>query len=120
MALLRGGLQYEAWGQLLHSIQTGQPAFEKIHGLPIFEYFEKNPAAGKLFDAAMTGVHGRETAAMLDAYDLSQIGTLADIGGGNGSVLMAVLKQYPSMHGVLFDLPGVAERARTNMEAAGL
>jgi len=120
MAIMRGGLQYEAWGQLLHSIQTGQPAFEKIHGMPIFEYFSKHPEEGKLFDAAMTGVHGRETAAMLDAYDFSGIGTLADIGGGNGSVLTAILTKYPKMQGILFDLPAVVERARANIETAGL
>ncbi|MBL8796931.1 MAG: methyltransferase [Planctomycetia bacterium] len=120
MAILRGGLQYEAWGQLLHSVQTGQSAFEKLHGLPIFEYFQQHAEDGKLFDAAMTGVHGRETAAMLDAYDFSDIGTLADIGGGNGSVLTAILQKYPAMQGILFDLPGVVERARANLEASGL
>lgn len=120
MALLRGGLQYEAWGQLLHSVQTGHSAFEKMHGTPIFEYFQQHPEDGKLFDAAMTGVHGRETAAMLDAYDFTGIGTLADIGGGNGSVLTAVLAKYPTMQGVLYDLPGVVERARSTIEAAGL
>lgn len=120
MAILRGGLQYEAWGELLHSVQTGQSGFEKIHGMPIFEFFQKNPEHGKLFDAAMTGVHGRETAAMLDAYDFSGIGTLADIGGGNGSVLTAVLKQYQNMQGILFDMSAVVERANANIEATGL
>jgi hypothetical protein len=120
MAMLRGGLQYQAWGQLLHSVQTGQSAFEKIHGMPVFDYFAKHPDQGKLFDEAMTGVHGRETAAMLDAYDFSGIGLLADIGGGNGSVITAILKQYPAMQGILFDLPGVAERAHANIAAAGL
>lgn len=120
MALLRGGLQYEAWGHLLHSIQTGQSAFEKLHGMPIFDFFSKHPEQGNLFDAAMTGVHGRETAAMLEAYDFSGIGTLADIGGGNGSLLTAVLQRYPTLKGILFDLPGVIERARVNIEQAGL
>jgi hypothetical protein len=120
MAILRGGLQYQAWGQLLHSVQTGQAAFEKIHGMPVFDYFAKHPDHGKLFDEAMTGVHGRETAALLDAYDFSGIGVLADIGGGNGSVITAILMQYPAMQGILFDLPGVAARARANIAAAGL
>jgi hypothetical protein len=57
---------------------------------------------------------------MLEAYDFSGIGTLAEIGGGNGSVLSAVLQTYPSMRGILFDLPGVVAWARANLEAAGL
>jgi hypothetical protein len=120
LATVRGEFQYRAWGQLLSSVQSGQSAFEKVYGKPIFDYFSENPETGKLFDQAMTGVHGRETQAMLEAYDFTGVGTLADIGGGNGSVLTAVLKKYPAMQGILFDLPAVAERARANIEAAGL
>ena len=88
--------------------------------MPLFDYLAANPDKGRLFDEAMTGVHGRETAAMLDAYDFSGIGALADIGGGNGEVIASVLKRYPAMRGVLFDRPAVIERARANLEAAGL
>src|SRR5271155_3163120 len=56
----------------------------------------------------------------LTAYDFSGIKTLADIGGGNGSVLTAVLKKYPAMKGILFDLPGVATRTRDTILADGL
>jgi hypothetical protein len=120
MAVMRGGCQYRAWGELLYSVQTGKSAFEMVYGKPIFDYLAENHETGKLFDQGITGVHGRETEAMLQAYDLTGIGTLADIGGGNGSVITALLKKYPAMQGVLFDLPGVVERARTNIEAAGL
>jgi hypothetical protein len=120
MAAMRGGLQYRAWGELLYSVQTGRAAFEKVYGRPLFDYFSEHPEAGQLFDQAMTGVHGRETEAMLEAYDFTGVNTLADIGGGNGSVLAAVLRRYTAMRGVLFDLPGVVERARANIEAAGL
>lgn len=68
----------------------------------------------------MTGIHGRETGAILDAYDFSGIEVLADIGGGNGSKITAILQRYPSMKGILFDLPHVVERARERIEAAGL
>jgi hypothetical protein len=120
LATMRGECQYRAWGELLYSVQSGQPAFEKVYGKPIFDFFSENPETGKLFDQAMTGVHGRETEAMLEAYDFTGIRTLADIGGGNGSVLTAVLRRYPAMQGILFDLPAVGERAKSNIEAAGL
>ena len=48
------------------------------------------------------------------------IETLADVGGGNGSLLMAVLKQHPHLHGMLVDLPNVADRAQANFAAAGV
>lgn len=120
MVTMRGEFQYRAWGELLYSIQTGESAFEKQHGKPIFDYFTENPETGKLFDQAMTGVHGRESDAMLEAYDFTDIETLADIGGGNGSVITAILKKYPAMQGIIFDLPGVVERTCANIKAAGL
>ena len=56
---------------------------------------------------------------MLDAYDLSGVGILADIGGGNGTNLIGILGRYPAMRGLLFDLPHVVERARANAGGGG-
>jgi ubiquinone/menaquinone biosynthesis C-methylase UbiE len=120
MAITSGEEHYRAWGELLYSVRTGQTAFDKLYGLPVFDYLARHPEQAKLFDETMVGVHGRETAAMLEAYDFSGIKVLADIGGGNGSLLTGVLRAYPSMKGILFDLPGVAERARSNLQTAGL
>lgn len=120
MAITAGEIFYHAWAELLYSVQTGNVAFEKVYGLPLFEYLSTHPELARLFDETMVGVHGRETAAMLAVYDFSDLRVLADIGGGNGSVLTTVLQRYPDMRGILFDLPGVAERARVNIEAAGL
>jgi hypothetical protein len=120
MAITAGEEHYQAWGELLYSVRTGQTAFDKLYGLPIFDYLSKHPEQAKLFDETMVGVHGRETGAMLDAYDFSGIRVLADIGGGNGSLLTGVLGKHPALRGILFDLPGVTGRARSNIAAAGL
>ncbi len=118
--VMAGDEHYEAYGHLLHSVRTGQPAFEKLHGQPVFPWLQKHPEQAAIFDAAMTGIHGRETEAMLQAYDFSGIGVLADVGGGNGGLLRAVLRQYPRLRGLLCDLPEVVDRARDPMGAAGL
>jgi hypothetical protein len=120
LAIMRGEWQYESWGRLIESVRTGRSAFEQIYRVPLFDYLSQNPEKGQLFDAAMTGVHGRETTAMLDAYDFTGIGVLVDVGGGNGEVIASVLKRYPTVRGVLFDQPSVVERSRKNLEAAGL
>lgn len=120
MAIMIGEEHYLAWSELLYSVRTGRPGFDKVMGLPIFDFLSKNPEQAKVFDAAMVSVHGRETAASLAAYDFSAYPVVMDIGGGNGSVLMAVLEKHSSVSGVLFDLPGVIERARSRVEQAGL
>ncbi len=120
MAIMNGEEHYRCWGELLYSVQTGQTAFEKIYGQPIFHYLAAHPRQARIFDEGMVGVHGVETKAMLDAYDFSKLGTLVDVGGGNGSLLLATLQRHPSLRGVLFDRPDVIERAKANVKAAGL
>ena len=120
LALMMGEEHYQCWGELLYSIRTGGNAFQKLYGEPIFDWLGKHPDKAQIFDEAMVGVHGRETGAMLDAYDFSGIRVIADVGGGNGSVLCGLLPRYPQMRGMLCDLPGVIERAQPLIAAAGL
>ena len=120
LALMSGNEQFRAWGEIAYSIQTGNSAFDKVFGKPIFDYLSETPEMARIFDAAMTGIHGRETGDVLDAYDFSGVEVLADIGGGNGSNITSILQQYPAMKGVLFDLPYVVDRARERVEAAGV
>lgn len=120
MAIMMGEEHYRAWGDLLGSVQTGEPAFDRLFGQPVFEYLAERPEQAAVFDAAMTGIHGRETKSVLDAYDFSDLRVLADVGGGNGTTLIQILNRYPTLKGLLFDLPNVVERAKGAIETAGL
>ena len=88
--------------------------------MPAFEYFSHHPDRGSVFDKAMTGHHGPEADPMLDAYDFSGFQELVDVGGGNGSLLMAILARHPGMRGVLFDLPRLVDRAAAAIERSGV
>jgi ubiquinone/menaquinone biosynthesis C-methylase UbiE len=120
LALMSGDEQFQAWTEILYSIQTGKKAFDKVFGKPIFDYLGEHLDKAQVFDAAMVGIHGRESAAVHSAYDFSGINTIVDIGGGNGSQLIALLQANPKMRGILFDLPHVVERAKEPVAAAGL
>lgn len=119
-ALMVGNLCYPALGELPYSVQTGRPGFDKCFGMPVFDYLAKNPEEGRLFDAAMTSIHGGETPAMIEAYGFGAFTTIVDIGGGNGSTLIEVLGSAPRARGIVFDLPGVVERTTPIIAAAGL
>ena len=120
VAIMLGDEHYASWGDLLYSVQTGKPAFDHRYGKPVFDWLSEHPEQAKIFDAAMTGFHGEETQKIIDAYDFAPFRTVVDVGGGNGSVLIPMLNRYPNVRGVLFDLPGVVERARSNLARAGL
>ena len=120
LALMSGDEQFRAWAEIDYSIQTGKIAFEKVYGKPIFAYLSDNPDKARIFDAAMVGIHDRESDIILDAYDFAGIGVLADIGGGNGSQITGILQRHKEMKGILFDLPHVIDRAQTQIESAGI
>jgi len=111
---------FAAWDGLHHTLYTGEPGFQKVFGAPVFNYIVAHPELGPLFDAGMTSMNFYETGAMLDAYDFSSANVLADIGGGNGSLISAVLRRYPQMKGILFDQDHVAGRAQENIRASGV
>ncbi|QDT29192.1 methyltransferase [Gimesia panareensis] len=120
LAMMSGDEQFQCWSEIMYSVQTGKTSFDKVFGQPIFEYLSQHPDKGQIFDKAMTGIHGRETDEILQAYDFSGIETLVDVGGGNGSNLIHILQKYPDMQGILFDLPHVVERAQPHIEQAGV
>ncbi|MGK7901839.1 MAG: methyltransferase [Hormoscilla sp.] len=110
-AIMLGEEVYQAWGNLMYSMETGQNAFENLYGMKLYEFFQQNSTSGKNFDRAMTDLSGVVNHAILAAYDFSGIGKLVDVGGGNGRLLSSILEAYPTMTGVLFDRPDVINRA---------
>ena len=114
----------QAWTDVLQSVKTGQTAFDRVHGLKIFDYLGKHPDKARVFGEAMTSISGTENPAVAGAYDFSKVGTLVDVGGSHGHLLAAILKANRKLKGVLFDLPQVLDQARnapyvTNRDIAG-
>ena len=120
LAIHAGKEPYQAWGQLLYSIQTGNSAFEHLYQMNLFEYHALNPESGKLFDSAMTSFSATEGAAIAASYDFSSIHTLVDVGGGQGSLIGSILKANPTMQGVLFDRASVIEGAKPLIQAEAI
>jgi hypothetical protein len=102
---------WEAWTALEHSVRTGENAFRAVHGTDVWSYRSEHPEESALFDGAMAALTGAANRAVLAAYDFARFGTLADIGGGNGTLLAAILSANPGMRGILFDQPHVVAGA---------
>jgi hypothetical protein len=111
--------KYEAWGGLLENVRTGRSAFRARHGVRFYDHLAAHPEEAIDYDRAMSSTV-EAFAAAADGYDYSAIGTLVDVGGGQGLQLAAILQGYPSMRGVLFDLPAVVAHADGALAAAGV
>ena len=104
----------------MHTVRTGEVAFNHVHGMEFNEYLTANAEAGDTYNGAMTFAGGQATAAVLAAYRFSGIGTIVDVGGGYGRFMAAILQAYPRLHGILFDLPAVVDGARGFLMAEGV
>lgn len=107
---------WNVYGEMMHSVRTGEPAWKRVHGSEVFPYFQQNPAEYEIFNRAMTGFSQQVAPAIVEAYDFSGAATLVDIAGGHGILLAAALKANPNLNGVLFDLPQVVAGARALLE----
>lgn len=119
-ALYIGALApWNAWGHLYESVKTGTPGFVLAHGMPTYDFLESQPELAVCFNRWMSKQSAQQNAAIVDAYDFSKFQVVADIGGGQGSTLAAVLKRYPSLRGILFDKPSVVAEPAP-LEASGV
>lgn len=117
---LVGDMVKPAWRVFDHGLVTGDPAFEKAHGMGLFQYLQHNPGMAQLFSETMVGFHGREPPAVAEAYDFAGISSLVDVGGASGNMLGHVLSRHSHLRGVLYDLPHVVVDAPPLLEGFGV
>ncbi len=124
---LRAGLDIEGAGraelayvQLLHSIRTGDAAFEVQFGRTFWQDLADEPALTTAFNTLMGGDVPARARRLLPAYDWAALGHVVDVGGGDGSMLGVLLTAFPSLRGTLVDLPETARAAVASLAARGL
>jgi hypothetical protein len=113
---------FQVYGELCHSLRTGETVSEKLYGLPCFDYLAQNKEINDVFNDAMTEFSANVIPAVLEAYDFGPLSgkTLVDIAGGHGKVLTEILKKHPGVRGILFDLDHVVAGALPRIESLGL
>lgn len=113
-------VMWQPWGQLLHAVRTGKPAFDRVFGTSVFDYGAQHPDAAAALNDAMSALSAIDSAALAEAYDYARLGTLVDVGGGHGLLLTTILRAHSSLRGVLFDLPHVVQGAVDRLRLEGL
>ena len=111
---------WRVWGNMFQSMGSGKPAWAKVHGAEVFDYFQDNPEQYEIFNRAMTEMSASTAPVVVEAYDFTGIEKLADIAGGHGLLLAQILKANPNMRGILFDLPSVIQGADTLLRKEGV
>ncbi len=107
-----GEVHYEAWGNVMHSVKTGEIAFDNKFGMNVWQYFETDPEKAQNFNKYMVGSSSAVSQPIVEAYDFSKYQKIVDVGGGLGSMISAILRANPNLSGVLLDAPSVIEKAK--------
>jgi hypothetical protein len=107
-----GEIHYQAWGDLLQSVRTGSPAFNKVFGTGLFEYLLRNAEAADVFNGGMTDLSSLLAYAVLIAYDFSGVSSIVDVGGGHGKLLRRIVQLNPGIKGMVFDREPVIATVR--------
>lgn len=114
-----GGQMDLAFTELLHTVRTGRPAWERVFGAPFWEFLASNPAMSASFDAVMSA--GTEYVDDdVASYDWSKCHHLIDVGGGTGALITHLLHADPHLRATLVDLPDTVERARAQLATQNL
>jgi O-methyltransferase domain/Dimerisation domain len=119
-AILSGEVWYQGWGRLLESIQTGETAFDRLFGQPLFEYLTANAEAAATFNEMMASSTEAAARAVSAAYDFSWANVIVDVGGGTGAFLATILEANPQARGILFDRQDVATAAGALLARSGV
>ncbi len=85
------------------AVRQGVTQFGRVFPAPFFDWLAQDEQAGETFHVGMAAHSDAENPEVVDNYDFSRIGTLVDVGGGYGGLLVEVLRNWPNVHGVLFD-----------------
>jgi hypothetical protein len=111
---------WQTWGHLLHSVQSGENAFQNLNGKDVWQFRAEYPEYGAAFDRAMTQLSRGSTEAAIGAYNFSAFNHVVDVGGGQGLMLAAILRAHPHLRGTLFDQPDVVAGAKTVLMERGV
>jgi SAM-dependent methyltransferase len=106
--------------ELLHTVRTGEPAFPRHFGRGFWEDLAEHPDRAASYNALMGRQRAAEAPAVAAAYDWSALGDVVDVGGGDGSLLIALLRAHPTLRGTALDLAAPAATAADALVAAGL
>ena len=109
-----------AWAALPETIRTGDPSFPAVHGQSVWGHFAEHPEEERLFANSMRELSALVVAWVVAGYPWPHQGVIADVAGGSGPILAAILIARPGMRGKLVEAPGVLAEATAHLTRAGV
>jgi hypothetical protein len=110
-----GGEHYASWGAIDASLKSGETAFDSLHGMPVFDWYSRNPEPAQLFSRAMEGTTRIIEMALLASWTPPPFELAVDVGGSRGTLAAGLLAGRPEAKAILFDLPDIVDAVRPTL-----
>jgi hypothetical protein len=110
----------DGWSHLTECIRTGDHSMRVMEREGVASRWSKDPNARAIFGAVMGTAPAEDYMPIVRAWDFSNYRTVADLGGGGGALIAAVLEAYPSARGMLVDRPEAIDHAKSRFDSEGL
>lgn len=114
------GSNLAAWSDFDHALRTGDSPFEHVHGMTVWEWFDRHPDEREIFAHLMMGITTMAAPVVATLYPWSEVTRVCDVGGGRGTLLSELLVRHPHLSGVLCDAEGVLISARELLRSRGV
>ncbi len=114
------GSHMATWGDFARTLATGRAAFDRVHGMTVWDWFEKHPDEREIFAHVMMGITLQDAPVIATVYPWRDVKRVCDVGGGRGSLLSELLVRHPHLRGTLYDAKGVVDSAEPLLAARGV
>lgn len=114
------GSNAAAWLDVARTLETGESAFTRVHGMNVWQWFELHPDEREIFAHCMMAATAMDAPVIAGLYPFAEISRLCDVGGGRGTLLSEIVIRHPGVRGVLYDSPGVIASAKLLLERRGV
>lgn len=109
-----------AWFSLEHTLRTGESAFDHVHGMSVWDWFDAHPDERECFAQCMMSATLRDAPILSGLYPFREVSTICDVGGGRGTLVSELLVRHPHLRATLCDAPGVIASAQPLLAARGV
>ncbi|MBC7660584.1 MAG: hypothetical protein H7249_12875 [Chitinophagaceae bacterium] len=109
-----------AWMNLPRAVVEGQPSFDHVFGMNVWEWFEHHNDEQEMFAHSMMGVTALQAPVIARLYPFAEVKSICDVGGGRGTLMSELLTRHQHLKGILFDAAGVLKSAEELLKARGV
>ena len=110
----------QSWMHYAECLTDGRSGVEHAFGKTLYEHLGEDPAATQAFSDAMISNSQHVSKAIAREFPFGKYQSVIDLGGGVGTLLVAILAAHPHLRGAIYEIADLRDAANEYVHKAGL